>query len=313
VLNWFAKSRAEPGLMAVGIDAEAIRIAHIDRSVGERPVARHWASDRHQPKEEAGNLQRMTKAHGLDHYTCTTLLGLAEYQILLVDAPNVPRDELKAAIRWRIKDLLDYHVDDATVDVLEVPTDTEAAAKNRSMYAIAAPNEVVHKRISLFEQAGVPLKVIDIPEMAQRNIAALFEQPDRATALLLVGDWGGLLTISFRGDLVLARRLEVTWPQLLNADFRDHYFERIVVELQRSLDHFERQHHLIPLGELLLAPMPEDIGLDAYLGGKLGLPVRKISLGEVIDFADGGAPSGEDQWRYFHLFGAALRLEEKAL
>lgn len=313
MLNWFAKSRAEPGLMAVGIDAEAVRIAHVDRSGAGKPTARLWGAVAHDSKDDAVNLQRVAKTHELGRHVCTTLLGPAEYQMLLVDAPNVPRDELKAAIRWRVKDLLDYHVDDATIDVLEVPSDPEAANKSRAMYAVAAPNDVVRKRVALFEQAAVPLTIIDIPELAQRNVAALFEQPDRAAAMLFVGDWGGLLTVSFRGELVLARRLEVTWPQLLQQEFRDHYFERIATEVRRSLDHFERQYHHIPLGELLLAPLPEEIGLDSYLAGALELPVRNISLADVIEFSAGRAPTRADEWQFLHLFGAALRVEEKAL
>jgi hypothetical protein len=32
-----------------------------------------------------------------------------------------------------------------------------------------------------------------------------------------------------------------------------------------------------------------------------------------MDFADGGDPTPEEQWGYFYLLGAALRVEEKSL
>src|SRR5437879_13829763 len=138
-------------------------------------MATRWWSVPCPASEQAGSLQRETKEHGLARGTCTTLLEPADYQILMVEPPKVPADELKAAIRWKIKDLIEYHIDDATVDVFEVRGEGEAKGTAKAMYAVATPNEVVQKRIALFEEASVPLKVIDIPEMAQRNIAGLFE------------------------------------------------------------------------------------------------------------------------------------------
>ena len=41
----------------------------------------------------------------------------------LVEAPSVPATEVKSAVRWELKDLLDYPVDAATVDVADVPKD----------------------------------------------------------------------------------------------------------------------------------------------------------------------------------------------
>ena len=43
------------------------------------------------------------------------------------------------------------------------------------------------------------------------------------------------------------------------------------------------------------------------------MPVVPAALPQVMDFADGGEPSAEEQWEYFYLFGAALRVEEKVL
>ena len=272
-----------------------------------------WASIAREADADAMALQRVANQYSFDRYTCTTVFAPSEYQILVVDAPNVPRDELKAAIRWRIKDMLDYHVDDATIDVMEVPVNDEEGAKPRSMFAVAAANQVVQSRIGVFEQAKVDLKVIDIPDMAQRNIAVLYEQPERATALLSFGEWGGLLTLSARGELILSRRLEVTWPQLAVQSQRTYYLERIAEELRRSLDIFERQYQATPVAELLLAALPEPIGLQEHLAEALYVPVRNIDLDEVIDFPAEHVPSDLQQWEFFHLFGAALRLEARAL
>lgn len=309
--GWLSSPRRTAGLLAVGVEADAVRFAHVQRAGSGRPVATHWSSVASTLSEQSDAIQRTVKEQGFGRCVRTTLLEPAEYQILLVEPPKVPPDELKAAIRWKIKDLLEYHVDDATVDVFEVRSEGEAAA--RVMYAVATPNQVVQKRIELFEQARVPLRVIDIPEMAQRNVAALFESPDKATAMLAFSSWGGLLTVSFRGELLLTRRLEVTAVQLGQREHGDHYRDRVATEITRSLDIFERQRLSVAVGELLLAPLPQDPELERFLQAKLYVPVTSADLPRVMDFAGGGEPTLEDQWEYFHLFGAAMRVEEKAL
>jgi hypothetical protein len=38
-----------------------------------------------------------------------------------------------------------------------------------------------------------------------------------------------------------------------------------------------------------------------------------LELGAVLDFGDGPSPDRATQWKHFHLIGAALRQESKAL
>ena len=73
-------------------------------------------------------------------YRGTTLLMSADFQMHQVDAPSVPAAEMKTAVRWRVKDIIDYPLDAATVDVLDIPIDRNAPARNHSVYAITARN-----------------------------------------------------------------------------------------------------------------------------------------------------------------------------
>ena len=312
-MAWFSKKKAQPGWMAISTDTDAIRLAHVDRPAQGKPRVDRWGIVQ-RGEGDGAQLLQAAEEYGLDRYHCATLLHPAQYQLLMVDAPNVPREELKAAIRWRVKDLLDYHIDDATLDVLDIPVDKDLPGKSHYMYAVAAKNEIVQGQVAQFELAKIPLQVIDIPETAQRNIAELYETADRGIGMLTFDHAGGLFTLSFKGELYLARRLDVTWSQLVAAQEsqRQAYFERIGVELQRSLDHFERQYQNITLSELLLGPMPEDIGLLAFLSSQLYLPLRQINLADALEFS-GNDMDVDKQWQLLHVLGAALRLEAKAL
>jgi MSHA biogenesis protein MshI len=312
-MAWFSKKKVHPGWMAISTNADTIRLAHVERPAHGKPRVDRWGVIERDEKGDA-QLQKAALQYELDHYHCVALLRPSEYQLLMVDAPNVPREELKAAIRWRVKDFLEYHIDDAVMDVLDIPVDKDAPGNNHYMYAVAAKNAVVQGQVAQFERADIALQVIDIPETAQRNIAGLYETPNRGIGMLSFDQTGGIFTLSFEGELYLARRLDLTWSQLAEAreDRRKLYFERIGIELQRSLDHFERQYQNITLSELVLGPVPDDIGLVAFLSAQLYLPLRQINLADALDFS-GDSMGVDQQWQMLRVLGAALRLEAKAL
>lgn len=303
--------------MSISFQEDGICVAHVMRSPSVKPVVGSIAFYPGDILPKEGLLERLSKELQANRYQCTTLLAAGEYQLLSVEAPNVLPDELKTAIRWRLKDMLDFHIDDATIDVFGVPGDKNAPVRNHSMYAVAARNQLIQQRQALCEQAKIPLTVIDIPEMAQRNISTLIESSERAIAFLSFDAHGGLLTVAFSGELYLSRRIDVRLSQLRQSDTdqRNAYYQRIALELQRSLDHFDRQYHFVSVSRLVLAPSGEsEADLQAYLAGHLYIPVESFDVAEVFDISK--VPElkrPEVQQRYLMALGAGLRHEEKAL
>jgi MSHA biogenesis protein MshI len=285
-----------------------VKFVHGRSEPGSRAAVESWASV--VADAPHAGLERIAKDRHFERYQCATLLRPGEYQLLMVDAPQVPTDELRGALRWRIKDMLDYQVDDATIDVLDIPLQSKDSARGHSMFAVAAKNEIVSARMKRFAAARVPLEVIDIPETAQRNLAALYEVDKRATALLFLERDAGLLTINYSGELYLARRLEIGIDQILRQPLpaRREVFERIQVELQRTFDHFDRQHALT-VAKIVLGPEPQPTGLEDFLRANVDISVECADLSERLDIVAPGGFDGATQWRLFHLVGASLRQE----
>ena len=312
-MKWFGTAQKEAGWLAIALGESRLSYVHGRYAgSGKCSIARFGS----EPLEaKAGAAEKLAKELHVARYQCATLLRPEEYQLLLLEAPAVPAAELKSAIRWRIKDMLDYHVDDATIDVLDIPPESDQPGRSHSMYAVAARNEVIRGRIKAFEEAQIPLGVIDIPETAQRNISALHETAGRGAALLYFNQEFGLLTITCRSELYLSRRIEIGLAQILGAatEAREQLFERVVLELQRSFDHFERQFQHVPIAKLLLGPEPEDTGLEAHLKANMDIAVERVELLERLGFNGAGVPDPAQQWQLFHLIGASLRHETKAL
>ncbi|NHZ65375.1 agglutinin biogenesis protein MshI [Massilia genomosp. 1] len=312
-MGFFSRSKKKDGLLVIALHGEGVFAARVKHQAGGKPrvtLAAFYAADK-------GNGPDMLEKTGKDlhasSFRCATVLGAGEYQLLSVEAPNVPADELRTAVRWRLKDMLDFPADQAGIDVLDIPTD-KAQGRSQSLFAVAARNSLIESRQNRFVNAGVPLAVIDIPEMAQRNISALLEPEGRGVAVLSFSSEGGLLTVTYNAELYLARRIDVTLEQLLDSDHdRKHVcYDKITLELQRSLDHFDRQYNFINVSKLVLAPTGAS-GLDEYLSSNLYTKVESLDLASVLDLD--GVPelaAAAQQQRFFLTLGAALRDEEVA-
>jgi MSHA biogenesis protein MshI len=312
-MRLFRKAQNTEEWLAMVLQRDGIAAASVRRAAVGKPAVTVASFFPGAPGLDA--LEKAGKELHSASYRCTTVLGGGDYQFMSVEAPNVPRAELKTAMRWKLKDILDFPVDEATYDVLDIPLDPNAAVRpQQSIFAIAARNSVIQARQKLFTQSKIRLRTIDIPEMAQRNVSALLEPDGRGIAMLSFNEDGGLLTVSWRGELYLSRRIDVTLAQLLDAELerRNQSFDKITLELQRSLDNFERQFSFISVAKLVLAPSGA-AGLQEYLGSNLYTRVETLDLGQVLDLE--GMPELADparQQRFFVAIGAALRAEEAA-
>lgn len=314
-MGLFVKAKKHGRWLTIGFHGEGVYAGSVERQASAKPVVQWVAFYSSKPMHSSDILEKAGKELQIHAYRCTTLLGGGEYQLLTIEAPPVPAEELKTAVRWRLKDMLDFHVDDATIDVLDIPADKNAPVRTHSMFVVAARNSVIEQRQGLFTAAKIGLSVIDIPEMAQRNISALLEPEGRGLAMLSFNADGGLLTVTFHAELYLSRRIEVTLAQLFDtdADRKQTCYDKITLELQRSLDHFDRQYHFITVVKLILAPIGVD-GLLEFLAANLYMPVERMDLADVMDLSK--VPDLQDagqQQRFFLTLGAALRHEEVVL
>lgn len=302
----FLKPRSLPGWLALVAGESRIDVAHVERREGALPrvtMADSFAAE--------GGLPAMLKALkgrlGLTRYRCTTLLAHGQYQLVPSDPPEGPREEWSDLLRWQLKDQVGFEVDSAAVDVIDIPAEGRAAKVFAAMAAEADVAPVVHA----WQEAGVPLAAIDLPEFAQRNLAALAEDDDRGLALLMFGDYDGLLTFSYHGELHQVRHIDLGFKELAvaDADRRAAAFDRVSLDVQRSLDNFDRAQSHIPLSGLMIGPLPPDVaGFLDFMAGNLLVRVESLDLAKLLDLS--ATPALLDPLRQAQCaraLGAALR------
>jgi len=306
---WSSRKRST-GWMAIATQGNRVDLAHVSRGAGGRPEVSSLVSYRKEGPV-ANALAILRRQHGLGNFRCVTALGVGEYQILQLEAPGVPPAEIREAVRWRIKDMIDYPPETATIDIAELPTSQTGTSRTRSLHVFCARNDVVGGRMKLFEAAKIPLEVIDVPEMALRNVATLWAKPRQALALICFDAAGGTLVIVADGELYTTRRIEVTEGDLAdgNHEQRHSHMERVALEMQRSFDHYDRQFGAFPLERLIVAA-PQAAELIDYLRPILYVPVEAADLSGIMDFP--AVPELRDpdrQAQSLVTLGLALRMQ----
>lgn len=291
---------------AVVLDDQGVSVARLDNS-GAQPQL--ISADYQATAEETpAALASLLKRQHLKSAPVTTLLAIGDYQLLLVEAPNVPQDELKAAVRWQVKDLIDFHIDDAVVDVFDAPPSPSRA--QQQLYVVVSRQETVRQLSEQLTGQGLELAVIDIPELALRNLAALLPDADQGVAMLYLSARRGLIAVCRNGVLYLARSIELGYQTL--ADGHDELLNTLALEVQRTLDYDDRYFQQAPVSQLLLMPTP--VELPEFLPaiqGHLGLNTRAFPLRELL-----AVPDSVDDAILGHCalaIGAALRREKKSL
>jgi MSHA biogenesis protein MshI len=231
--------------------------------------------------------------------------------MIQTDAVGGAIEEAREVTRWKLKDQVEFPVDTAAIDLLPIPGDGRTA----QVFAALSPESVMAPLVQAFQSARVPLAAIDLPELSQRNLAALFEEGGRGLATLIFDDDEGLLTFTVDGELLIVRHVEISASQLMSADAerRGAMFERIALDVQRSLDNFDRVCSKISLARLMVAQIPGVDGFVAHLRENLTVPVVPLDVSSVLDL--GAVPALLDpvlQFQCLRAMGAALRDEAVA-
>ncbi len=300
------KSHNKGSWIAIRCTNENISIASVTRRSNAKPLVNI-------AEVEYGNLQNqqsiktVSNKYQLKKARCSYILDFDDYQLLQVEKPNVPLSELKQAASWKVKDMIDYPVEQATIDVIDIPPDSANAKRQQYIFAISAKNQQLGELSSQLVQGGVNIEAIDVRVMAQRNIASLLEEENRGLAMLSFNHSGGLLTFTSGGELYHARRIEIDGERNKTA------FETITLELQRSLDHFDSQFPYITINKLVLSPFELRDAFCEHLRNYISMPVVTFELNDIFDF-DSHIELGDldRQASLIPVLGAALREEEPA-
>ena len=303
LLGWLNKKKQTPqGLIGLETGPEGIALAQVERDAEGRARLLRCLFKAAAPAEQAQVLKDWVQELQLQGAAVNFLLHPASYQLLLLDCPDVPEDELRDAMRWRLKDLISQPIDSVVTDLVSLPADAYRG-RSRMAYCAVLEKQQMEQAAQMLRQAGLRLQSIDITEMAFRNLGLQAGAAGINLALLRLRSSEGLISVQNGADLYMARRIEQ------GIERADGNYAAITLEVQRSLDYFESQLGKGYINRLLLLPMKRDgEQVMQALAGGLAVNLQRLTLEDL--FGDDVPLLDEREQAYcLTAVGAALRQE----
>ncbi len=296
--------RPLPGICAIDFNSNGISIARLIWDA-DKPVLELCDFVPLGQEPPLQKVKKLAERHQLGRSICTSLLSTDAYQLLVMEAPPVPSAELRSALRWRVKDFIEEPISEITLDAFDVPPPRGTEQAN-SVYVVVAKNDALKNHYETLMNADINIQVIDIMEMAQRNIANLLADNENGVALLSLHSNSGMLTLSKAGELYLSRSLKFDLKQGTptvvktesqikdDADLQDldldlementAVYDHIALELQRLLDYYESNFRQAPIRKLFLAPTPNALpGFSEYIKDNLNMDVELVDLNNLFE------------------------------
>lgn len=257
---------------------------------------RQWAVRPFEPgRPEAALAALVREVKKAAQHRWTLLLPPSLCPLGSIELPPLPTDEVKAALAWRLPEVFGgggmgdaVSVQNTTFDVLPHPLN-RPGADLATYWVWAVANASLQPWLLAFHSLKLPPPVVDCTDLAQRNLAARVAADGRAFALLSQGIEGFLLSIVQAGQLYLSRRFEARSIDTERAfgGSSTQQLERIALEVQRSLDMFDRKHGQVAVSRLLLAPQARLSAALELFRSNLYVPVELLPNDAALTLPEG--------------------------
>lgn len=309
MLSWFKQARHANARAGVVLAERALALAVVMREPNGKPAITHCAT--HPLEDERGQALKAAfdKAAAQRLPTCAVVDG-DDYQLVQVEAPDVLPSEMRAAIRWRLKDAIAFSADEAAIDIFEIP-EPARQTQSKMLFAAAARDSAIQRIAGALKPVAKRFDAIDIPDLCLRNVSACLPQDAKGMAMLALHENFAQLVITRQASIYVTRRIDLHRgfnPHSPRASQNGIDAGALALELQRSLDYYESHYDQTPIGDLVLAPADERAhALAASLREETSLRISVLDVREHFSVYRGGEVITD--WATLMAFGAALRVD----
>ncbi len=215
------------------------------------------------------------------------VLPSEQYQLLVVDRPNVDDEALPQAIRYSAKDYLAAKLEDVAIDYFDIPIQIFGQDK---VNLVATKLNFLQPLIKICLRHCLRIHRISIDELAYQDLFT----DDKDASMLVIHQPNEelLMQIVKSGQLCFFRRIRgySKLDEYTDFEINQGAADSLSIEIQRSLDYFESQLRQAPVKRIYVSVSSE---LESLLIDKIGenfsmpvLPMKNRVADELPEKAE---------------------------
>ena len=290
MFSFFKRKQNQNRCLGVSFHRDGISVALVSRDNQQQISLDHLEyRSISGPEAIGGEIKKIVGKIGAKNVPVVFVLDHLHYTLMQVEVPEVSQDELKNAVRWRIKDLIDFHIDDAVIDLIMLPQ-SQRVGSPKLMYVIATRSAYINSTVEHLESAGLEIKAIDVAELAIRNMTYADADENRAEAMLYLSKNLSLIEVCDNGCLFLSRHINLDTDKLSSdsAEVKTEMMDMLSLEVQRSMDYFESQFAYGAASKLHVVAehLPSVDHFIEVAGSYLTVPIQRLSALDSIKGID---------------------------
>lgn len=233
-----------------------------------------------------------------------------------ISLPAMTPEELEDQIAWEAEQYIPFDINDVNLDFEILDTDLSASGK-MTVLLVASKKEIINEYVSVFNEAGLRLVVVDVDSFAVQNIFEMNYSPPENEVIALVNIGASIMNMNvvkggvslFTRDVQMggnlyteeiqrqfsfsskdAEKCKVTGECPDKEKLKDtisRVNDTLSLEINRSLDFYNSTAEDLKIGKIYLSGGGSKTSmLSESLSQRLGLPVELLNPLQKISFSE---------------------------
>ena len=246
------------------------------------------------PTQELINflLDQCVKEHQLKGVSTSCILSRELYRLILIDLPeNVPKNELREATKWMIKDLIDFPMDNLASDVFALP---KLSQNDNKAYVCVAKKHMLKVRQQQIISSELALVEMSIIDLALTALTAQLPENQIHVLVSLLPSHSTLL-LTMNNSLCLKHDIECT-IDFSSENNQIQGLDTLPTQIKSFVGYFLAQLYQNYPVEIFVLPTGKytEIIID-NIHSSLPYPVKKIDISKLFSLPQNTAQNEIDR------------------
>lgn len=233
-----------------------------------------------------------------------------------ISLPAMTPEELEDQIAWEAEQYIPFDINDVNLDFEILDTDLSPAGK-MTVLLVASKKEIINEYVSVFNEAGLKLVVVDVDSFAVQNIFEMNYAPSENEVIALVNIGASIMNMNVvKGGVSLFTRDVQMGGNLYTEEIQRQFSfsskdaekckitgecpdkeklkdtisrvnDTLCLEINRSLDFYNSTAEDLKIGRIYLSGGASKTAmLSESLSRRLGLPVELLNPLQKVTYSE---------------------------